>query len=135
MLIRAHCIDASAALFYAGQAGGKFKNQVIGGDSIYTTTKFATMGDMGSKLPATPAANRTKWVAGTYVEVGWGPLYNHGGGYQYRLCSAGEELTEECFQRHVLPFAGGTSTLRWKNGQTLEIAVRARRRAPRPEGP
>ena len=38
------------------------------------------MGDLGSKLP--PSANKTKWVAGTYVEVAWGPLYNHGGGYQ-----------------------------------------------------
>lgn len=61
-----------------GQAGGKLKNQNIGGDSTFQTTKFATMGDLGSKLP--PSENKTKWVAGTYVEVAWGPLYNHGGG-------------------------------------------------------
>ena len=27
-------------------------------------------------------------------------LNNHGGGYSYRLCPAGEKLTEECFQKH-----------------------------------
>lgn len=34
-------------------------------------------------LDAYACARQTKWVAGTYVEVAWGPLYNHGGGYQY----------------------------------------------------
>jgi len=45
----------------------------------------------------------------------------HGGGYQYRLCPADAELTEECFQSHPVPFADGTSTLRWagKNGETV----------------
>ena len=56
-----------------GQAGGKFKNQKIGGDSIYSTSKLATMGDMGSKLPKLPPSfKQTKWVAGEYVEVAWG---------------------------------------------------------------
>ena len=62
-----------------GQAGGKLKHQNIGGDSIFTDNQFAKMGDLGSKLP--PSKNKTKWTAGEYVEVGWGPLYNHGGGY------------------------------------------------------
>jgi len=56
------------------------------------------MGDLGSNLP--PSVNKTKWTAGEFVEVGWGVLYNHGGGYQYRLCKLDTPggLTEECFQ-------------------------------------
>ena len=44
-----------------------------------------------------------------------------GGGYQYRLCPASEELTEACFQQHVLPFVGKTQKLRWVNGKEVEI--------------
>jgi len=98
-----------------GQAGGKYKDQKIGGDSIFTTTKFSTMGDMGSKLP--PSPSNTSWKAGTYVEVAWGPLYNHGGGYQYRLCPAGQELTEKCFQRTPLEFDRSKQTLVWNTKQ------------------
>ena len=35
-------------------------------------------------------------------KVGWGILANHGGGYSYRLCRVGEQLTEECFQKTPL---------------------------------
>ena len=34
-------------------------------------------------------------------------------GYQYRLCPKSQPLSEECFQAHPLPFADGTSALRW----------------------
>eukprot|EP00729_Bicosta_minor_P016467 gene16467-30023_t len=37
-------------------AASTYKNQTIGGDSIYSTTPLATMGDMGSKLPKLPAS-------------------------------------------------------------------------------
>merc|ERR1711977_535144 len=77
-----------------GQAGGKYPSQKIGGDSVYYNTSNAGMGMMGSMLP--PSPNRTLWKAGTYVEVAWGPRYNHGGGYSYRLCPRSEPLTEEC---------------------------------------
>lgn len=46
---------------------------------------------------------------------------NHGGGYSYRLCPAGEALTETCFQKMPLQFAGNRSWLRWKNGHQVEI--------------
>merc|ERR1712185_79696 len=82
-------------------------------------------GMMGSKLPPTPTANRTRWVAGTYVEVAWGPRYNHGGGYQYRLCPATEPLTEECFQRHPLEFDRTKQVLKWNNG-TLQYPMGAK---------
>lgn len=105
-----------------GQAGGKYGYQHIGGDSVFYNTSMASMGMMGSKLPPTPMENRTRWVAGTWVEVAWGPRYNHGGGYQYRLCPASEPLTEECFQRHPLEFDRTKQTLKWNNG-TLEYPM------------
>eukprot|EP01052_Picozoa_sp_SAG31_P049320 SAG31_NODE_10743_length_1103_cov_1.797809_2_plen_197_part_00 len=40
---------------------------------------------------------------------------------QYRLCPANEALTEDCFQKTPLKFAGSRSWLRWKNGQQVEI--------------
>ena len=82
------------------------------------------MGDFGSTLPVSPEKDMTTWQAGTEVEVAWGMRYNRardvpplllmmmtcagdpkagwarcvciadGGGYQYRLCSAEEPLTE-----------------------------------------
>ncbi len=61
-----------------GQAGGEYGYQRMGGDSVFTNTTFAGKGMMGSKLP--PSKNKTRWVAGTAVEVAWGPRYNHGGG-------------------------------------------------------
>merc|ERR1712060_569374 len=96
--------------------------QEIGGDWVFYNTSMAGMGMMGSKLPPTPMENRTRWKAGTWVEVAWGPRYNHGGGYQYRLCPSSEPLTEECFQRHPLEFDRTKQTLKWNNG-TLEYPM------------
>lgn len=58
-----------------GQAGGEYKGQNIGGDSVFTTTSLSKMGDMGSQLP--PSKLLPRWKAGTQVEVAWGPRYNH----------------------------------------------------------
>ena len=55
------------------------------------------------------------WVAGSVVEVGWTVQANHGGGYQYRLCPAHQNLTEECFQRTPLPFTD-LQSFRWADG-------------------
>ena len=59
-----------------GMAGGKLSTQDIGGDSVFVANKFAKMGDLGSNLP--PSTKKEVWKAGSWVEVGWGPLYNHG---------------------------------------------------------
>jgi len=48
----------------------------------------------------------TRWKAGQQVEVAWQVVANHGGGYSYRLCPRSSELSEECFQAHVLDFVG-----------------------------
>ena len=49
-------------------------------------------------------ATGVRWAIGGAAEVTWQVRNNHGGGYSYRLCPAGEPLTEACFQRHPLPF-------------------------------
>merc|ERR1719181_2553423 len=104
-----------------GQAGGEFGFQHLGGDSVFYNTTMAGMGMMGSTLPPTARINRTRWVAGTSVEVAWGVRYNHGGGYQYRLCPASEPLTEACFQKMPLEFVREKHALRWNNGTTYPI--------------
>lgn len=104
-----------------GQAGGTlWKYRGGGADAVFTNTSIAKMGQHGSKvLPYAPSG--TKWMAGSSVEVGWAIRYNHGGGYQYRLCPKGEELTEECFQRTPLAFARDKQALLWNNGTRLAI--------------
>ena len=78
-----------------GQAGGEYGFQKLGGDSVFHNTSIATKGMRGSHLPPTPLANRTRWVAGTYVEVAWGLRYNHGGGYSYRSVGATQTRASE----------------------------------------
>jgi len=69
------------------------------------------IGTFGSTLP--PLIKETVWIAGTEAEVAWGVQANHGGGYQYRLCPADAELTEECFQSNPLAFVGDTQWLQY----------------------
>ena len=77
--LRAFASDPCACFHAGGLAGGKGPHQGIGGDSSFTTTPLATMGDLGSRV-LKPSANKTQWKAGTSVEVAWGIRYNHGGG-------------------------------------------------------
>jgi len=93
------------------------------GEGHFFPTPWAKQGDLGTTvLPST--APGVVWTAGSVVEVGWGIRYNHGGGYQYRLCPASEPLTEECFQRHPLNFVNSSNrfappyqqALRWSDG-------------------
>ena len=107
-----------------GQAGGKFLQAPMGGDSEFTTVlvhgKNWSMGDMGSTLPPT-IGPLPQWVAGADVQVAWGMRFNHGGGYQYRLCPADSPLTEECFQQHPLDFVRGSQAIMWNNGSSRPI--------------
>mmetsp|Transcript_90319 Transcript_90319/g.170273 ORF Transcript_90319/g.170273 Transcript_90319/m.170273 type:complete len:368 (+) Transcript_90319:12-1115(+) len=88
-----------------GKAGGQNHCTPYQGAAYYISTKHAKVGDLGSKvLPYMPSG--TVWMAGEMVKTAWTINANHGGGYQYRLCPRWEELTEECFQRLPVPFAG-----------------------------
>eukprot|EP00040_Diaphanoeca_grandis_P011897 m.60909 g.60909 ORF g.60909 m.60909 type:complete len:403 (-) comp22904_c0_seq1:338-1546(-) len=97
-----------------GQAGGQYGYQHLGGDSVFHNTTMAVMGDLGSKLPKGPSM--ATWKAGGRANVSWGPRYNHGGGYSYRLCAADQALTEECFQQTPLQFDPTAQLLVWNNG-------------------
>lgn len=54
--------------------------------------------------------------------MAWTLQANHGGGYSYRLCPLGENLTEACFQQRPLDFVG-QSKFRWggAEGRTLSF--------------
>ena len=63
-----------------GQAGGKYKQTPVGGDSVYTDTQLAQMGDMGSQvLQPVPGHLQANWTRGQAADVAWGMRYNHGG--------------------------------------------------------
>lgn len=111
----------SAPVFDAcGKAGGTEPTHAGPGVAVFANNQFAKFGDLGSQvLPAAPSG--TVWTAGSTAEVAWGIRYNHGGGYQYRLCPASETLTEECFQRTPLPFVRDKQQLMWNNGTRMSI--------------
>ena len=44
-----------------------------------------------------------------------------GGGYQYRLCPADRELTEECFKETPLDFVRAAHAIMWNNGTLHRI--------------
>jgi len=91
-----------------GRAGGGPERWYNGG----TAKEFGLVQDMdGSELAV---VNRTVWQSGGIEEVAWAVNANHGGGYSYRLCRSGEALTEACFQRTPLRFAGDKQWLQWR---------------------
>lgn len=88
--------------------------------AVFTPNGVAKQGDKGSVVLKPGPAVET-WARGASVEVAWGIRFNHGGGYQYRLCPASEALTEECFMRMPLEFNRSMQQLRWNNGSRLSI--------------
>eukprot|EP00437_Effrenium_voratum_P054529 CAMPEP_0181533966 /NCGR_PEP_ID=MMETSP1110-20121109/73449_1 /TAXON_ID=174948 /ORGANISM="Symbiodinium sp., Strain CCMP421" /LENGTH=413 /DNA_ID=CAMNT_0023665205 /DNA_START=54 /DNA_END=1296 /DNA_ORIENTATION=+ len=62
-----------------------------------------------------PAKEPTVWPKGSVQEVAWAITANHGGGYSYRLCPKTRNITEECFQQHVLSFHGDKQWLVYGN--------------------
>lgn len=62
-----------------------------------------------------PETQPTVWRKGEVVEVAWGIMANHGGGYSWRLCKKGGNVTEECFQQNVLRFSGNKSWLQYSD--------------------
>ena len=99
-----------------GTAGGYSKPQGGGGE----TPAGAKQGALGSELPPLQG-ERTEWLAGDTVEVGWMVGANHGGGYLYSVCPKGTPLTEECLQAHPLPFVGANHTIRYLDGRGQRV--------------
>lgn len=91
-----------------GVAGGGPFREMNGG----TAREFGWPQNMdGKDLPKLAAAPPV-WKRGSVAEVAWANNANHGGGYAYRLCkNVPGQITEECFQRGHLDFAGGTQWL------------------------
>lgn len=52
-----------------------------------------------------PPTEPVLWKRGSSVDVAAGIAILHSGGWSYRLCPAGDELTEECFGRGTLTFS------------------------------
>jgi len=112
-----------------GRAGGG--PVVTGGKGDYTKTKYAQLGMLGSKLPKQPSG--AVWKAGSVVETLWSIRANHGGGYQYRLCPLGSALTEECFKKTPMEFAGNSSMM-MSNGKMLPLESRFTTEGTTPAG-
>merc|ERR1712232_1152759 len=73
-------------------------------------------------------AVRTKWTAGSVVEVGWGIRANHGGGYSYRLCKESDHgVTEECFQNFPLAFVGDLQHVQFGSNASKRVSFVANR--------
>jgi len=110
-----------------GQAGGKYKQTPVGGDSVFATVslggKTYQMGDLGSKvLPPVLQDEVANWTAGSTPRVAWGMRFNHGGGYQYRLCPLEKmPCTEEQFQEMPLQFVRDEQAIMWNNGTLYPI--------------
>ena len=69
----------------------------------------------GLDLPRLPVSS-TVWPVGSIQEVAFGLTANHGGGYSWRLCPLDQgQVSEECFQKHVLRFYGDTHEIRHDN--------------------
>jgi len=60
----------------------------------------------------------TTWTRGQPAEVYWQSGARHRGGYAYRLCKVNNgkiwKVTEECFQKGHLDFAGKTTWIYWQ---------------------
>ena len=60
-----------------GQAGGKYKETPVGGDSVFATVsldgKTYQMGDLGSRvLPPNHPRDAANWTVGSTPRVAWG---------------------------------------------------------------
>lgn len=114
-----------------GQAGGKYTTEKMGGASMFGTVNITgtrgnqtlKMGDLGSHvLPPTELGKIASWAVGSTPRVAWGMRFNHGGGYQYRLCPLEKmPCTEEDYQRMPLDFVRDAHAIMWNNGTLYPI--------------
>ena len=110
-----------------GQAGGKYQQTPVGGDSVFATVNVSgqvyQMGDLGSRvLPPNMGKDVANWTAGSTPRVAWGMRFNHGGGYQYRLCPLEKmPCSEKDFQQIPLDFVRSSHAIMWNNGSLYPI--------------
>jgi len=114
-----------------GQAGGKYIIENVGGESVFGTVNISgtrgnqtlKMGNLGSQvLPPTEPSEVVNWTVGSTPRVAWGMRFNHGGGYQYRLCPAEKmPCTEEDYQQMPLDFVRDAHAIMWNNGTLRPI--------------
>ena len=100
-------------------AGGTPFGANVSEEGVYIPTAYAHHGMRGTELPPMPTG--TVWRRGGEATVSWNVRNNHGGGYQYRVCPAEEKPSEECFQRHPLPFMRDRQAILLANGTALPI--------------
>ena len=97
---------------------------ILGGNAVPLpnggTVDPARQGMDGIKLPKATSAKPSVWKRGSIQEVGFGITANHGGGYSYRLCKAGGEVSEACFRGTVLSFAGNETSWLQFNGYSFQ---------------
>jgi len=95
-----------------------------GGDKAYANGGSAPSGiSQGFDGVNMPEMTATVWQLGSAVEVAWAIAANHGGGYSYRMCKKTDTISEECFQRTPLKFAGNTSFIIQPDGSTSEFPM------------
>lgn len=99
-----------------GVAGGSAKHDNLTGGFTSVVGQGADGTELEAKEPVV-------WLKGSTAEVAWAISANHGGGYSYRVCPKTSQITEECFQSHVLRFAN-------KNHHIVYGDVRNPRGAP-----
>lgn len=96
-----------------GVAGGGPRPFANGGNA----PKGYAQGSDGVDAPR--KMDNVKWQIGSIVDVAWAISANHGGGYHYRLCKKSDGVSEECFQRTPLKFAGNTSFIIHSDGTVV----------------
>jgi len=82
-----------------------------------------------------PSKTPFVWKKGSHQEVAWAITANHGGGYSYRLCPKSGNVSEECFQRHVLRFAGDKQWIQYGSMEQMGDALSDSVALPRVELP
>jgi len=77
----------------------------------------------------------TIYQIGSEIEVAWAISANHGGGYHYRLCKVSDGVSEDCFQKTPLKFAGNNSYILHSDGTLVtEFPRRLVTQGTYPEG-
>ena len=104
---------------------------VAGTNSFGSSVSGFKNGDVGSALPA---GKVNYWPAGKTVNVSFGMLVNHGGGYQYRLCPKSSKLSEECFQANPVAFASSSTIIRKKSSASVIVPATDLSKGTKPAG-